>query len=327
MLGFLIRRVLLALCVLFGFSFVSFCIVAWQFPSPLKGQPVLAAYWRWLSGVPSGHSLAHGLYGPILPTLLSSLGHTLALLALTLVLVVVLSVLLGTIAAATRGSALDGLVRGVSYVTWAVPAFLLALIVQEALAGLGSSHGLGPFQLAGWPGFCPASLGLNAGTLIPCQAAGSGLDYAFNVLSHVTLPALALAAAFVGLHSRYLRTSLSVALDAPFTMTARAKGLPERQVVLRHALRNSLITFAASVLSDFGAIFGTALAIDWIFQLKGLGSLFIAELGVNNISGTYLSVDVYAVEALLLVTALLLLVSSVLSELAVVVLDPRAKPD
>ncbi len=327
MLGFLGRRLLLAVVVLFGFSFVSFCVFAWQFPSPLKGQPVLAAYWRWLSGVPSGHSLSQGLYGPILPTLVSSLGHTLALLALTLILVVVLSVLLGTIAAVTRGSSLDALVRGVSYVTWAVPAFLLALVAQETVASLGSLHGLGPFPLAGWPGFCPTSLGLNTGTLSPCAAAGSGLGYLVNVLSHLTLPALTLAAAFIGLHSRYLRTSLGVALDAPYTMTARAKGLPERQVVLRHALRNSLITFAASLLSDFGAIFGAALAIDWIFQLKGLGTLFIGELGVNNISGAFLSVDVYAVEALLLVTALLLLASSVLSELVVVVLNPRARPD
>ena len=327
MLGFLSRRLLLAIVVLTGFSFASFCLFASQFPSPLQGKPVLAAYWRWLSGVPSGRSLAHGLSGPILPTLVSSLWHTLALLALTLTLVVVLSILLGTLAAVTRGSALDALVRGVSYVTWAVPAFLLALVVQETMASLGSAHGLGPFPLAGWPGFCPTSLGLNAGTLIPCPAAGSGFGYFLHVLSHLALPALALAAAFVGLHTRYLRSSLVGALNAPYTVTARAKGLPERQVVVRHALRNSVVTFAASLLSDFSAIFGTALAIDWIFQLKGLGSLFIQELGLNNISGGFLSVDVYAVESLLLVTALLLLVSSVLSELAVVVLDPRARAD
>jgi ABC-type antimicrobial peptide transport system permease subunit len=88
MLGFLIRRVLLALGVLIAFSFTSFCVFAWQFPSPLTGQPVLSEYWRWLRGVPTGRSLTHGLSGPILPTLLSSLGHTLALLALALVLVV-----------------------------------------------------------------------------------------------------------------------------------------------------------------------------------------------------------------------------------------------
>jgi ABC-type dipeptide/oligopeptide/nickel transport system permease component len=81
------------------------------------------------------------------------------------------------------------------------------------------------------------------------------------------------------------------------------------------------------MLADFGALFGAALAVDWIFQLNGIGSLFIRELGINNISGTSFFIDVYAVEALLLVTALVLLASSFLSELAVFVLDPRARPD
>jgi peptide/nickel transport system permease protein len=319
-LGFLTRRLLLGVCVLFGFSFVSFCVFAWQFPSPLQGRPVLGEYWRWLRGVPSGRSLREGLYGPILPSLLSGLGHTLVLLVFSLVLVVVFSVLLGTVGAVVRGSALDLLLRGLSYAAWGVPPFLLALLVEQAVTSFGSLHGWGPFPVAGWPGFCPAPLGLDAGTLTPCPAAGSGLVYLVNVFRHVTLPACALAVGFVGLHGRYLRSSLAVALDAPFTVTARAKGLPERQVVLRHALRNSLVSFA-----DFGAIFGAALAVDWIFQLNGLGSLFIRELGINNLSAASASLDVYAVELLLLATALLVLASSVLSELVVVVLDPRAR--
>jgi peptide/nickel transport system permease protein len=168
-------------------------------------------------------------------------------------------------------------------------------------------------------------LGLNAGTFVPCPAAGTGVGYVVNVIRSVTLPALTLAAGFVGLHARYLRTSLSVALDAPYTTTARAKGLPERLVLLRHAMRNSLATFLGAMLADVGAIFGASLAIDWIFQLNGIGSLFIRELGINNISGNSIFIDVYAVEALLLVTALILLVSSFLSEFVVFALDPRAR--
>jgi ABC-type dipeptide/oligopeptide/nickel transport system permease component len=79
------------------------------------------------------------------------------------------------------------------------------------------------------------------------------------------------------------------------------------------------------MLADVGAIFGASLAIDWIFQLNGIGSLFIRELGINNISGNSIFIDVYAVEALLLVTALILLVSSFLSEFVVFALDPRAR--
>jgi peptide/nickel transport system permease protein len=319
MLGFLVRRFVLACVVMLGFSFISFCFFAGRF-SPLKGHPVLPAYWRWLRGVPSGNSLRHGLEGPLLPTLVGSLGHTLALLSTTLALVVVLSLIAGTLAAASRGSLVDLLLRAGSYLAWGIPAFLLALIVQEAVNAAGSGHGFGPFPVAGWPGSCPAGLGIDAGTISPCPGAGTGLRYVLNVARYVTLPALALATGFVGLHCRYLRSSLAASLNSAYITTARAKGLPERKVILRHALRNSLATFVASLLTDFGAIFGAAMAVDWIFQLNGLGSLFIREVNPN-----VPALDAYAVQLLLLVTGGMVIVASVLSELAVALLDPRVR--
>jgi peptide/nickel transport system permease protein len=317
--AFVVRRLLLALLVLFAFSFLSFAF-AERFP-PLKGQPLLPAYERWLRGVANGRSF-HGLLADhpfIGAKLLDALGHTAALLVLALIVVVALALAVGTIAASFRGSPLDGMLRIGSYVAWATPAFLLALIVQQVMNALGTFRGLGPFPIAGWPGFCPAGLGLDAGTL-RCYPAGTGPSYALHVLESVTLPALALAAGFVGLHARYLRASLVVALAAPYTTTARAKGLAERTVVLRHALRNSVVTFVAAVLADFGALFGAALAVDAIFRLDGLGTLYLATL---NPSLPVL--DAYQLQLLLLLTGVLLLASSFLSELAVVWLDPRAR--
>jgi hypothetical protein len=204
LVAFLVRRTLMSALLLLAFSFVSFCLFAAKF-NPLRGHPVLPAYWLWLRGVPSGHSLSRGLFGPIWPTLLPSLGHTLVLLALTLALVVAFAAAIGTVAAARSGSVLDGLLRLFMYVAWGVPAFLLAFLVQEAINGLGTSHGLGPFPLAGWPGSCPTGFGLNAGVVTPCPAAGTGIQYVANVLRYLTLPALTLACGFVGLHARYLR--------------------------------------------------------------------------------------------------------------------------
>jgi peptide/nickel transport system permease protein len=142
---------------------------------------------------------------------------------------------------------------------------------------------------------------------------------------HLTLPALALALAFVGLHSRYLRSSLLVALHAPYTVTARAKGLPERAVVLRHALRNSLATFTSALLLDFGAIFGAALAIDFVFRLNGLGMLFLYEINTGVESPAASAINPYAVVLLLSVTAGMVLLASFVSELVVAWLDPRAR--
>jgi peptide/nickel transport system permease protein len=141
-------------------------------------------------------------------------------------------------------------------------------------------------------------------------------------LYYLTVPALALALGFIGLHSRYLRSSLVDALDAPYVTVARAKGLPERVVVLRHALRNSLVTFAPAILTDFGAIFGASLAVDWVFQLNGIGTLFI---GVLNVNSTSASIDAYAAELLLVIGGVCVLGASILSELLVGFLDPRVR--
>ena len=311
---------MLAAIVLLAFSFISFAFLATKF-APLRGHPVLSAYWHWLAGVPTGRSLRRGLVGPIWSSLLPALGHTAALLSATLLIVGLVSVALAAIAATRPGSPVDISIRSGLYLAWGVPVFLLALLAQESVGALGSARGIGPFPLSGWPGSCPTGIGLNAGTLTPCPSAGTGAHYVLNVLTHVALPALVLAMSFVGLHGRYLRASLVVSLAAPYVTTARSKGVRERDVVLRHALRNSLITFVAALLADFGALLGATLVIDWIFQLNGIGKLYLRELNPN-----VPSIDAYAVEALLLVTGGLLIGFSLLSELAVVWLDPRARP-
>jgi ABC-type dipeptide/oligopeptide/nickel transport system permease component len=322
LLTFLLRRLLLAVAVLFTVSFASFCFLASAY-LPLRDTPLLPAYWHWLRGVPSGRSLAHGLFGPLLPVVVPAVGHTLALLAMTLVLVVVLSVLLGCLAAACRGSALDMVLRTCSYLAWAVPAFLLALVLQQAVGKVAGGTGLGLFPAAGWAGNCPGGLGIDLRTF-RCPAAGTGLDYLRNVLWHLGLPAIALATGFIGLHSRYLRSSLVGVLNAPYVTTARAKGVPERKVIVRHALRNSLITFVPALLTDFGAIFGASLAVDWVFRLDGLGTLFISVLNVNSTSPV---LDTYAMQVLLLLGCALVLTASLLGELAVALLDPRVNVD
>jgi peptide/nickel transport system permease protein len=326
---FVVRRLVFGFLVLLVLSFGSFCFFASQPESFPSGKPVLTEYWTWLEGMGTGRSL-HALTGPAPPllnrpatTMLNALGHTLAMLAVAFAIVVLLSVAIGLAAAITRGSALDLLLRALTYLAWATPAFLLALLVQKLVNAVGSPHGIGPFPIAGWPGWCPAGVGLNAGIVSPCPVAGTGLHYASNVLRYVTLPALVLAVGFVGLHARYLRSSLLDALDAPFITTARAKGLPERGVIVRHAMRASLVTFVGALFADFGAVFGAALAVDWVFQLNGFGSVLIAEFPIDAAAG----IDIYGVQILLLLTGALVVVSSFVGELGVHLLDPRTRAD
>lgn len=324
MLAFVVRRVLLALGVLLAVSFGTFAFFATRFGSPLTGNTkplaanvgkAAALWWVWLKRFARGDTSTSLGGSEFSPQTWQSLGHTAALLGLTAVLVVTLSVAVGVVAASRAGSRLDLMLRAFTYVAWAVPAFVLALVLQSVLSWAGSRFGFRPFVLVGWPGQC------NVDNLFikNCNPnAGSGVRYAVAFVRHLTLPALSLAVAFVGVHSRYLRSSLLVALSAPYTTTARAKGLPERAVVLRHALRNSLATFTSVILLDFGAIFGAALAVDWVFHLGGLGMLFLYEIQ-NAI------LNPYAVQLLLVVTAAMVVAASFLSELAVAWLDPRAR--
>lgn len=321
MLTFVLRRLVLSVVVLLVACSASFCFFATHY-EPLRGTPLPRAYWQWLRGLATGRSFTHGIvFGPFGGQVLDSLERTLALLALTLVFVVVFATLLGCLAAATRGSALDLLLRIGSYVAWAVPAFLLGLVLQQTLGKIAGGPGLGLFPPAGWAGQCPGGLGIDLHTF-RCPAAGTGMGFVGNVLYHLALPAVALAGGFVGLHSRYLRASLVDSLAAPYVTVARAKGLPERSVLLRHALRNSLIAFVPAVLTDFGAIFGASLAVDWVFRLGGLGGLFV---GILNVQSTSPVLDTYAAEVLLLIGGAGVLLASLLGELAIGFLDPRVR--
>ena len=145
------------------------------------------------------------------------------------------------------------------------------------------------------------------------------------MIYHLTLPALSLALAFIGVHSRFLRNSLIEALDAPYITVARAKGLTERAVLLRHALRNAFVAFVPALVSDLGLLLGGALAVDYIFQLGGLGTVLIAllELDIDGVP----QVDVYALQLALLLGAAVILTASILSEVVLALLDPRTRAD
>jgi len=337
--GFLGRRLLLAVAVLAAVSFGTFAFMATQFSATCTGAytptgaaaPPLAStvgqaarlYWGWVKGIPSGRSFSGICGGQSIQTQVwPAFVHTAALLSATAVLVAFFSLLFGTLAATRAGSALDASLRGFSYAAWAVPSFVLGLMLQSSVNWAQSRSGHRWFELSGWPGSCIGQGGYS----YPCATTGGAFHHGVEVARHLVVPTLALSVAFIGLHSRYLRSSLLTSLHAPFTTTARAKGLPERQVVLRHALRNSLATFSSALLLDFGAIFGAAMAVDWVFRLNGLGTLFIAEVAGVGSGDSPRYLNPYAIESLLAAAALLVVGSSVLAEAVVLRLDPRTRP-
>lgn len=333
MVRFLLRRVAFGLVVLFVALSGSFFF--WVEKNKTSGK--LHDYWVWLRGVFSGHSLSTGslpapssefVTNPPLVHLMSyvgaAFGRTLLLLAVTLLIVLVVAIPIGCIAASMRGSLADVTLRVSSYAVWAVPAFLLATILQEAFGRIPGGWGLPWFPYIGWAGECPGGKGIDQHTF-QCPSGGSGLTHVGLVLDHIALPAIALALGFIGLHARYLRNSLLETLDQPYITVARAKGLTERRLLLHHGVRNAFVTFVPALVSDFGLILGGALAVDFIFQLGGMGSMFIGALKLNV--DAFVPVDVNALQFALLLSGGLMLLASVLGEAMLFLLDPRVRAD
>jgi peptide/nickel transport system permease protein len=324
MAGFLLRRLVFGLVAMF----VTMTLAFWYFASkffPFRGTSTAHAYWVWLRGIPTGRSLAHGvIYPHLLPVVGAAFGRTMLLLALTLVIVVVIAIPVGCISAATRGSALDFTLRMGTYVAWAVPAFVVAIVLQDGFGRIPGGWGLGWFPSVGWAGNCPGRQGVDQHTL-QCPAAGHGMTHVGQVLYHLTLPAIALALGFIAVNARFLRSALIDTLDAPYITVARGKGLTERAVLLRHGLRNAFVTFVPALVSGLGLIFGAALAVDFIFKLGGVGTLFLTLLPYQT--DGIIQVDTYALMLLLMVGAAFMIATSMLSEAVVALLDPRMRTD
>lgn len=134
--------------------------------------------------------------------------------------------------------------------------------------------------------------------------------------THLMLPTAALMIISIAGYTRYTRASLLEVLNQDYVRTARAKGLPETTVIMRHAFRNALIPIATIVAFDFGAVIGGAIITERVFAWQGMGALF--NLGLK-------AVDVNLVMGVFVVTGVTAVVFNILADLAYSALDPRIR--
>ena len=139
-----------------------------------------------------------------------------------------------------------------------------------------------------------------------------GLDHAF----HLILPTVAIMLISVATYSRYSRSSMLEVLNQDYVRTARAKGLTERTVVMRHAFRNAMIPLATLAAIDFGAIISGAVITEAVFAWRGMGRLFIEGL---------LTADPNPVMGFFVVTSVAVVVFNMLADIAYAYLDPRIR--
>jgi peptide/nickel transport system permease protein len=313
--GYLVRRLLLALSMVWAVSFAAFLSFGLSFDPAYQRNlcqdaacraqwdvliarfhlhdPILERYWLWLSGLPR-HGFGQTVVGyyyygagyDIGPAVGHATGVTAQLLGAGLLLVLVFSVVVGVVSARLAGTPLDWLLRLLAYVAWSMPAFLVGVLLIRGLAG---THW---FDIAG---------------------THSGF---VGWLRWMALPALALSLGFVGLYSRYIRSAMLVSLRQPYADVARGKGLTERRVVLHHALRNSLIPFTSALALDLAAVVGATIAIDYVFGMNGLAGLFLHSIG---------QADPFVMTAILVVIGGLVAATMFLADLLAGWLDPRVR--
>src|SRR6185436_126767 len=129
--------------------------------------------------------------------------------------------------------------------------------------------------------------------------------------THLVLPTLAIMLISFAGYSRYSRASMLEVMNADYVRTARAKGLTERTVILRHAFRNALIPITTLAAIDFGAVIAGAIITETVFGWKGMGVVFVQGVGKS---------DVYQVMGVFVVTAIAVLVFNLIADITYAVL-------
>jgi peptide/nickel transport system permease protein len=258
---------------------------------------VIARYWLWIKGIFVGGGGARTVLdqAPIWNTVVSGFAMTMELAVGIVVVGGLAGISIGLVAAANPGSRVVLLVRILGYVFWSTPVFILILVAIEGANRIQRTTGIHPLIVGGPP-------------------AGSGLSFVADWFRRMTLPILTGACGFAGLYSRYTRAAVLASLSAPFTTTALGKGLSERRMLVRHALRVAVLPLISVLTLDMSAVLGTTLVVDILFGLGGLGGLFFQ---------TTRTLDPYQLASILSVTVLAVVVVSFVGDVIYAGLDPR----
>ena len=311
--GYLVRRLLAVILVLFVVTFAVFAITmilpgnaAVMILGEYGTEEAVAAmerrlgldrpwyiqYVDWVGGVlrgDFGQSLRLSL--PVADVVGDAFWNSASLAVTALVSVVIVAIPLGVLAAIKRGTAADLIIGIFSYIGASMPEFVTATLLLVFLAA-------------------PALGLLPAGGFV---AVGESLG---GFAAHVVLPAATLGLILMAHISRQVRSEMSEVLSSDYIRAARLKGLSERRVIRRHALPNSLAPAVAVISLDMGYLLGGIIVVEEIFAWPGLGRLLILALENR---------DLPVIQAITLLLATVYALSNLLSDIVIALLDPRVR--
>ncbi|MBS0517503.1 MAG: ABC transporter permease [Proteobacteria bacterium] len=215
---------------------------------------------------------------------------TLALAICTLILAVVIAVPLGVIAAYRHGTAVDRIVMGFSVLGFSVPVFVIGYCLIYVFA-----------IYLGW---------------LPVQGyTRIGVDFG-GFLEHMILPSVSLAVIYIALIARITRASVLEVLNEDYIRTARAKGLSNRVVLMRHALRNAAVPILTVIGIGVALLIGGAVVTESVYGLPGLGRLTVEAV---------LSRDFPTIQAVILMFSVVYVLINLLIDIAYTLFDPRIR--
>jgi peptide/nickel transport system permease protein len=254
-------------------------------------KPLPVQYWRFLGRMVHGDLGSSLFYSvPAGRLVVHRLPPTLWLIGLGALLAVLIAVPLAALAATRRDRLPDHVVRVVPLVGLGFPAFWIGIMLLLAFA-------------------------LHLGRGFPVGGYGNGF---FGHLRSMFLPALTVGLAIAPILVRSLRASLLEVFESEYVTTARSKGLPERRVLVNHALRNAVISTVSVLGVNIGYLVGGTLVIEQVFALPGIGQLMINSIFQR---------DFPVVQAVTLVFAIMVVLVYLLTDVVHALLDPRVRFD
>ena len=259
-------------------------------------DPVYVQFWTYVKGIVLHFDLGYSYYSsaPVATLLWQRLPATLSLALGAAVLWLLIATPSGVLSALRRRSWLDRVLMGGALVAISAPVYWVGLLALYLLA-----DDIGRFPLLPGAG---SYIGL---TEDPGRWFGSLL-----------LPWLVLAGSFAGIYARLLRSSLSEAMTQDFVRTARAKGISERRVVVRHGLRVAITPVVTLLGVDLGVLLGGALLTEAVFNVPGIG-----RLGLDAI----VYADFPVIQGTVLLAALFVVVANLVVDVAYAFIDPRVR--
>jgi peptide/nickel transport system permease protein len=261
-------------------------------------EPLYIQYLTWLGNTIQGDfGMSFSANAPVRSLILATIPNTLLLTVFALLFDFGIGMAIGTISAIKRGTKLDRLIMLASLFIYSIPEFWLGLMLMLFFS-----------NVLPW---LPAS-----GMYAPLANLLPPVDFALNVAEHLILPVFVLGVASAAATGRYMRGSMLDVIQQDYIRTARAKGLPERVVIGKHALKNAMLPIVTLLGLSLPFLLGGAVIVETVFAWPGMGKLTVDAIFTR---------DYPLIIGCTTVAGVMVIVGNILADMFCAIVDPRIR--